>query len=272
MSRAERAATMPPIDHAVATLRPLRERLLSHPLYAAIESPEAIGVFMEHHVFAVWDFMSLLKALQRSLTCIDVPWAPRGDRVSRRLVNEIVLGEESDEDGNGGFISHFELYVDAMRQAGARTDRIEMFLDLLGRGLPVDDALVGSGAPAPARAFVLSTMRIVDSGSLPALAAAFTLGREEVIPDLFRALVVRLDDRSPGKFGLFRRYLERHVEVDENRHAPMGRGLLATVCGEDAARWADAEAAAKNALEARLRLWDDVVLALPDGAIRGRPI
>ena len=109
------------IDRVVAILQPLRDRLLAHPVYAATRSPQTLRVFMEHHVFAVWDFMSLVKAVQRRVTCVDVPWIPRGDGASRRFIHEIVLSEESDEDGQGGFTSHFELYLEAMRQSGAGT-------------------------------------------------------------------------------------------------------------------------------------------------------
>jgi hypothetical protein len=248
------------LEHVLANVQHLRDRLVGHRLYAQLDSPEAVRVFMEHHVFAVWDFMSLAKALQRRLTSVNVPWTPRGDRASRRFINEIVLSEESDDDGRGGFTSHFELYLDAMRQSGASTDCIDAFLDLLGRGESVNEALEHSGAPAAARAFVRSSFRAIASGSLPAVAAAFTLGREDVIPDMFRALVVRLGDESPGRFERLRQYLERHVDMDENRHAPMARGLLVATCGDEPKHWTDAEAAAKQALEARLDLWDGVLL------------
>jgi hypothetical protein len=200
-----------------------------------------------------------VKAVQRHVTCVDVPWTPRGDRANRRFINEIVLGEESDEDGHGGFVSHFELYLEAMKQAGARTDRIEAFLDRLAHGESVNEALDGADAPPAARAFVRSTFRVLATGSLPAIAAAFTLGREDVIPGMFRALVAKLDEASPGQFTLLRQYLERHVDVDENRHAPMARDLLASLCGESEARWSEAEAFAAQALEARLLLWDGIL-------------
>jgi hypothetical protein len=249
---------MQPIDSLLARLAPLRARLLAHPVYGTLESKRELQVFMEHHVFAVWDFMSLAKALQRALTCVDVPWTPRGDRASRRFINEIILGEESDGDAQGGHASHFESYVEGMRQAGARTDSILALLAGLARGESVNEALVSCEAPEPARAFVRKTFLVIHSGSLPAVAAAFTLGREDVIPEMFRTIVARLDEQCPGELGILRWYLDRHVELDEGHHAPMARAMLASACGGDARKWEEAEAAAVQALEARLALWDGV--------------
>ena len=100
----------PEIDRLEEQIAQARGAVVKHPLYAALNSQPAIRTFMEHHVFAVWDFMSLLKSLQRNLTCVEVPWVPTGPTGSRHLINDIVLVEESDE-LRGGFISHFELYL-----------------------------------------------------------------------------------------------------------------------------------------------------------------
>ena len=183
----------------------------------------------------------------------------RDSEARRRLVNAIVLAEESDEDGDGGYASHFELYLDAMRQARADTSAIERFVDSIRRGETVDRALGSSGAPPAARAFVRSTWGFVESGSIAAVASAFTLGREELIPDLFLGLVASLEAREPGRLGLFRHYLDRHVELDGDEHGPMASRMLRAVCGSDPVRWRDARFAAMTALEARLALWDGVL-------------
>src|SRR5262245_49472766 len=127
-------------DHLRAELAPTRARLLAHPLYTRIDGLESLRVFQEHHVFAVWDFMSLLKALQRHLTCVDVPWTPRASTTAARFVNEIVLGEESDELEPGRCVSHFELYRAAMRETGARTDSVDLFIAQVAAGSSVDSA------------------------------------------------------------------------------------------------------------------------------------
>ncbi len=241
------------------SLRPLREKLAGHGIYQQIETLEDLQIFMEHHVFAVWDFMSLLKALQIRLTCVAVPWVPQGDRLSRRLINEIVLEEESDEESGGGYISHYELYRAAMEQCGADISRIDCFLHRIGSGEAVVKALEAADAPKAAQAFVRTTMRIVESGSAHLTAAAFTLGREDVIPVMFRPLVTKLQNRFPGQLTLFQDYLERHIRLDEERHTPMGLQMLAVLCKDDLRKWREAEEAARVALKTRIALWDGVV-------------
>jgi len=246
---------MSPLDSLIASIRPLRDRLAGHEVYRRVGSIGALRVFMEHHVFAVWDFMSLLKTLQRGLSCVEVPWVPRGDGPSRRLINAIVLAEESDEDGRGGVASHFEMYRDAMIEAGADLGPIAGFLQQLSMGIPALDAL--AAAPSPARRFTERTLRVAIQGSLPAVASAFALGREEVIPTMFRALV-----ESTGGMGRLKYYLDRHIDLDGDEHTPMALRMLSTLCGDDPTRWREAREAAGGALEARLELWDGVVEAL----------
>ncbi|MHC5538945.1 DUF3050 domain-containing protein, partial [Singulisphaera rosea] len=115
----------PRIDRIRTRIAPLRDALLAHPVYAGIDDIDGLRRFMEHHVFAVWDFMSLLKALQRRVCCVDVPWTPPANPAACRLVNQIVLGEESDEDEEGRPSGHFELYRRAMQLCGAETGPID---------------------------------------------------------------------------------------------------------------------------------------------------
>jgi hypothetical protein len=236
--------------------------LVAHQIYQRVRSLDDLRRFLEQHVFAVWDFMSLLKALQRELTCIDVPWTPRGDRLSRRLVNEIVLGEESDDAGEGAHASHFEWYLDAMGQCGADSGPIRELVRRVEAREPIDNALTACGAPPAARAFVEATFRVIGSRSAPAIGAAFTFGREEVIPDMFRALVDDLAREFPGQLSTFVGYLERHIGLDEDEHTPAALRMIEALCGDDEERWESAAAAGQAALEARLALWDGVVAAM----------
>jgi len=239
-------------------LAPDRASLVEHPLYARLATLADVRTFMEHHVFAVWDFMSLLKSLQRELTCIEVPWTPRGDRLACRLVNEIVLCEESDVGPGSGYTSHFELYRAAMLDAGADLSRIDTFVGRIRDGESIQDALREAKAPQPAQVFILSTFATIRSRSLPRIAAAFTLGREDIIPGMFVRLADDLSRSPGGRLALLRDYLERHIHVDGEQHGPMSARLLESVCGGDANGWREGHRGARDSLVARRVLWDGI--------------
>jgi hypothetical protein len=254
-------ALLPSIATIEERIAPLRARLATHPLYASIRTEAQLRSFMESHVFAVWDFMSLLKSLQSRLTCVGSPWVPTALPESRRFINEIVLGEESDE-FEGRAISHFELYLEAMRQAGASTAAIEALLARLA-STPVLEAIEAATIPAGAKGFLRTTFGLIEAGKLHALAAAFTFGREDLIPDMFRALVRDLSRRDPASFATLLWYLERHIEVDGEDHGPLSLRMVADICGSDEAKWQEAADAAEAALGARLALWDAILEGLP---------
>ena len=243
------------IDNIEARIAPLRSRLTAHPLYASIRTPHHLRLFMQSHVFAVWDFMSLLKALQSKLTCVTLPWVPTPFPASRRFINEIVLGEESDQ-FQGRPISHFELYLEAMHEAHADTAPIRALLTSIPNGTFSPETL---SAPSPARDFVQATFRILHHDNLAATAAAFTFGREDVIPNIFRSLVRDLNTQHPGQFTKFIWYLERHIEVDGDDHGPLSLRMIADLCAHNESLWHQAALAAESALNARLALWDGIL-------------
>lgn len=239
-------------------ISPLRESLLNHRLYGELKSIEQLREFMEHHVFAVWDFMSLLKALQRGLTCLDTPWLPVGEPRLSRLINEIVLGEESDLSDRGEAISHFELYLRAMREGGANTTRIDRFIAHLRAGHGVEAAFVEAEVPDCARGFVRHTFQLIAEGELHEVASAFTYGREDLLPGLFGVVVAQLDREFPGQLTALRYYLERHIELDGDEHGAMGCEMVALLCGSDGVRQAEARTAAVRALQSRIKFWDGI--------------
>ncbi len=260
MSRYDWGETNPAIDRLKKGVEPARRAVISHPLYHSLDSLDRVARFMEHHAFAVWDFMSLLKTLQWRLTCVQVPWVPTGPTGSRRLINDIVLVEESDELGSG-FISHFELYLSGMAQAGADTGPIERFIELLREGEPVLPSLKQAGAPEPAAEFVTRTWEFIDHAPVHCQAAAFAFGREDLIPDMFdqvAALNRDLDDR----LSTFLDYLRRHIQVDAEEHTPMAMQMLADLCGDDQDKWLQCEETVNAALAARAKLWDGILAAL----------
>lgn len=263
MSKPSRSA--PSGAHLIeARIAPLRAALATHPVYAALHTVEDVRVFMQHHVFAVWDFMSLLKALQRALTSTDVPWRPVGSPTTRRFINAIVLEEESDE-VDGEAFSHFEMYRRAMLEIGADPGPCDRVVAAAGSISSIVKAMEIQGVPPSVKAFVAATFGFIATEKPHIVAAAFTYGREEPIPDMFRALVTGLE-RKGQKAPTLKLYLDRHIHLDEQDHGPMAAAMLTELCGNDEVKWQQAAEAAALALEARLGLWSGVVAALSERA------
>ncbi len=235
-----------------------RQRLLKHNVYQSLESLEDLRLFMEHHVFAVWDFMSLLKGLQRDLTSVTLPWMPKGSPTTRRLINEIVLEEETDVDQQGNPISHFELYLRAMDESGADKTQIEQLMQYIQSGKSVNEALDLIDIDSSVKNFVQNTFSIVESGKTHAVAAAFTFGREDLIPDMFRNLIADLNARFPGKLETFIYYLDRHVQLDEEVHTPLALQMVNELCGDDEEKWQEALEVSKQCIEHRIELWNGI--------------
>lgn len=235
--------------------------LSQHPIFTEIDALPRLRQFMEVHVFAVWDFMSLTKRLQQELTCVQLPWLPPRDSDAARLINEIVLGEESDDHLQQGHYSHFELYLDAMREIGASTDRIERFIALQRGGMHHLTALHAVQPDPGAEAFVRHTLDTALNAPGHCVAAAFLHGRESVIPLMFQRL---LDDCEvgPEQAPTFRYYLQRHIEVDSEDHGPAAEHLLARLVAGDPQREREVYEAALAAVASRMALWDGLQRSL----------
>jgi hypothetical protein len=249
----------------LGAVEPLRQKLAEHPVYTRVAKATDLRIFMRHHVYPVWDFMSLVKSLQGVVAPTTMPWMPRGDAAVRRFINEIVLEEESDQgvpgaEGKYNYSSHFELYCDAMREVGEDPAPALSFVSLAGR-TGIDAALASGVIPIPARDFMRTTFDFIASGKPHVVAAAFSLGREHVIPPMFRALLQRMGV-SNADAPAFHYYLERHIHLDEGSHAPLAMKLLEMLCAGDATRIHEARVAAGAALEARIRFWDGVAAAI----------
>lgn len=235
--------------------------LSNHPIFAEIDSIHVLRRFMETHVFAVWDFMSLTKRLQQELTCTQLPWLPPKNPKAARLINEIVLGEESDDKLSHGHYSHFELYLDAMREVGANTLHIERFVALQKEGVSYETALQSVGAGQAACCFVKHTLDTALYAPAHSVAAAFLHGRESVIPLMFQRI---LDDWgiTVEQAPTFRYYLQRHIEVDSEDHGPAAEELLAQLVNGDEHRQHDVYEAAIAAVESRMNLWDKLRVSM----------
>jgi len=238
----------------------LRTRLRAHPLYGSLRSIAELRNFMEHHVYAVWDFMSLVKALQAHVAPVRTPWTPPQNARHASFVNRLALEEESDAvpvaAGGATYASHFEIYLRAMTEVGADTAPVARFLSVVHqRG--INAALGCPYVPAPARRFMATTFDIIGRDTPHVLASALAHGREEIVPLLFRELLSRLPlgrESAPNLYG----YLERHVELDEQQHGPIAIAIARELCGDCTGNIAEATLVAELSLTARLEFWDAI--------------
>jgi len=237
-----------------------RVQLLAHPVYAQINDLQGLQKFTSIHVFAVWDFMSLLKSLQIGLTSVSLPWMPIGSANTRYLINEIVAGEESDIDESGKRISHFELYLNAMKQMGSSTIWIDQIIEKIKSGKTIGESIETTDLPVEVKQFLNFTFDIAQNAPLHVKAAVFTFGREDLIPDMFTEILNKIHGDNPGKVAIFKYYIERHIEVDGGHHSLLALEMVAELCGDDENKWEEARQASLKSLELRSILWDGILL------------
>ena len=248
----------PFVQQLKSAIEPVRNNLLAHPVYSQIQDLQGLQRFSETHVFAVWDFMSLLKSLQIGLTSVTLPWVPVGNADTRYLINEIVLGEESDVDEAGNRISHFELYLKAMQQMGASTNVIDTIIAQINAGTKVQEAIEVAHLPKQVKDFLQFTFDISFNAPLHVKAAVFTFGREDLIPSMFMKILDKIYADAPDKVSIFKYYIERHIEVDGDHHSHLALDMVNRLCGTDASKWEQATVASIKALELRIGLWNAI--------------
>ena len=240
-------------------IEPLRQELLNHSLYAKIHTIEDLHVFLTHHVYAVWDFMSLLKGLQIHLTSVSIPWTASPNPELRYLINEIVVAEESDLALDGSRQSHFEMYLDAMKECGATTQPVLDFLEQVATTKNVFVAIKNSHLPAEVKDFLYFTFTVIETGQPHKIASAFTFGREDLIPNMFTEIVKSFQKNFPEtNVSKLIYYFERHIELDADEHGPMAMKMIDYLCGDDIKKWQEVAQVAQESLEKRIGLWNAI--------------
>jgi hypothetical protein len=236
-----------------------KEALLNHSLYQKVQSIEDLHFFLENHVYAVWDFMSLLKALQSKLTCTTTPWFATKNPETRYLINEIVLAEETDLTLDGRRQSHYEMYVEAMESCGANTKGITSFLTEVESLHNIFVAIKKSDLHPNIKAFLDFTFRVIEEGKTHEIAAAFTFGREDLIPSMFTQILKNFQANFPETdLSKLIYYFERHIELDSDEHGPMAMKMIIELCGTDLKKWKEVEEISILSLEKRIGLWDAI--------------
>nr|WP_298658821.1 DUF3050 domain-containing protein [uncultured Flavobacterium sp.] len=247
------------IDTIQEQIKSYKQHLLHHSLYEKVTTLEELHVFLENHVYAVWDFMSLLKALQAKLTCTTTPWLPVGNPAVRYLINEIVVAEETDLALDGSRQSHYEMYVDAMKACGASIQEVALFLEHVQTTKNIFVSIKQSNLHPNVKAFLDFTFRVVEEGKAHKIAAAFTFGREDLIPNMFTEILRNFQQNFPEvDLSKLIYYFERHIELDADEHGPMAMQMITELCGDSEQKWKEVELVSIEALEKRIGLWNAI--------------
>jgi len=245
------------MNNIAQNLEPLKNKLRNHSLYNSIESIEDLKIFTNAHVYAVWDFMSLLKFLQINLTSISVPWYPSNNTSTAKLINEIVAGEETDEDEDGKPMSHFEMYIDSIESFGVKTDVILNNINSLNSLYTICDDIEKLEIKDYIKDFLKFTFSVINRGQIHEVAAVFTFGREDLIPDIFMPLLEGINSKN-NELNKLIYYFKRHIEVDGDMHGPMSMEMLTYLCNNDDGKISEVESISEKALLSRISLWDGI--------------
>jgi len=238
-------------------LEPLKNRLRNHSLYSKIKDVDDLNIFSNAHVYAVWDFMSLLKFLQINLTSISIPWFPSKNTTTAKLINEIVAGEETDEDQEGQPVSHFEMYIDSIEEFGLNTSEIINNLNTLNNIETINKDIEKLNIKSYVKDFLKFTFSVIKRGKIHEVASVFTFGREDLIPDMFIPLIEGINSENNDLNKLIY-YFKRHIEVDGDMHGPMSMEMLSYLCNNDPSKISESALIAEKALLARISLWDGI--------------
>ncbi len=232
-----------------------RKRIINHPLFKIKMTKEQIALFMTYHVYAVWSFMSIVKALQMNICPVNLPWTPNENTSNglARLINEIIFSEESDEISKGLYLSHFEMYRKAMKVIGVSTSKIDCIINTIKKNGYSKSLLSNIEIPQSCKDFMTNDIKVAKSNNLAEIIGVFCIGKETIIPSMFKQIVKSI----PKSNKLLINYFHRHIDIDDTRHGPLAKKMLRVITKTKINEKKAYECGLKS-LELRYKLWDEL--------------
>lgn len=154
--------------------------------------------------------------------------------------------------------SHFELYLNAMKQTNCDISSINAFIKNINKKIPLKESMQLANIPSASNNFITNTFTVINTNKAHIQAAVFTFGREDLIPGMFLHFVKELNSQTPNSVSILKYYLERHIEVDGEHHSHLACQMTEELCGTDIAKWEESTEEVKKALTARIKLWNAI--------------
>ncbi len=146
-----------------------------------------------------------------------------------------------------------------MTQCGASTTQINTFLKNVEETKNIFVSIKQSDLHPNVKAFLDFTFRVIEQGKPHEIAAAFTFGREDLIPNMFTEILRNFQQNFPETdLSKLIYYFERHIELDADEHGPMAMQMITELCGDSEQKWNEVQEVSVLALEKRIGLWNAI--------------
>lgn len=238
--------------------------LEKHDIYESVVGLKSLQYFMERHIICVWSYTALLQSLHKDLVAMVFPLNSESHKEAIRLISEIIINEEVDDLGDGRYLSHLELYLEAMQDLDCDLSKILDFFDQLETNRSIDEAIKKSLFSEEIKEYARATARFLRK-PLHIRAAALYYEGEPFFPDQFLYRLYLLSDHIKCDKALW--YFEKHIEGIKCQDFSAAGRLVEVLCKVDHKFDYEAESTASAVMRNRINLWNKILRGITNNAL-----